>query len=58
MNFIFNVLFFIISLYVLLKCIYYGVYEVKTLNNKVGGIAVICFSVVVVLLANVILHFR
>jgi len=58
MDLLFNVLFFIFSLYVLLKCIYYGIYEFKTENNKIGGIGVICFSVVVVVLANVVLLFE
>lgn len=55
MDLIFHVLFFIFSVYVLLKTVFYGIYEFKTLNNKVGGIAVICFSVLVVIFANIVL---
>lgn len=55
MDFIFHVLFFIFSLYVLFKTVFYGIYEFKTLNNKLGGISVICFSLLVIVLANIIL---
>lgn len=58
MDLLLNILFFVITLYVLFKCIYYGIYEFKTFNNKIGGIAVIIFSIVVTVLANWVLFER
>ena len=43
---------------VLLKTIFYGFYEIKTQNNKVGGVSVILFSVLVIVFANVIVLLR
>ena len=40
----FNSLFIIFSIYVLLKTIFYALYEIKTQENKSGGIAIIVFS--------------
>ena len=58
MNFIFLFTFFAVSLFILIKTIFYGVYEINSENNKSGGIAVICFSVLVVIFANIIVFFR
>lgn len=44
-----------ISLYCLLRVIGYAIYEIKEMKNKVGGIVVIVFSVIVVIFANVVL---
>ena len=52
MNFIYHFTFIIV--FVLMKTISYGLYEIKTQNNKSGGIAVICFSIIVVIFANII----
>ena len=58
MDLLFHILFFIFSLYVLLKTIYYGIYELKTQNNKVGGIGVICFSVLVTIFTNLVVFMK
>lgn len=58
MNFIYHFTFFAVSLFILIKTIFYGVYEINSENNKSGGIAVICFSVLVVIFANIIVFFR
>lgn len=54
-NFIYDLLFVLISLYVLIKTIYYGIYEIKQNNNKTGGIVVISFSIVVFIFFNLVI---
>lgn len=56
-NFIYDLLFVLISLYVLIKTIYYGIYEIKQNNNKTGGIVVISFSVIVFIFFNIVILF-
>ena len=58
MNFIYHFTFIAVSLFILIKSIFYGIYEFNSENNKSGGIAVICFSVLVVVFVNVIVFFR
>lgn len=48
--FIYDFLFIITSIFILFKVIGYGIYEIKELNNKIGGITVIAFSSIVVIL--------
>ena len=56
-NFIYDLLFILISLYVLIKTIYYGLYEIKENDNKTGGIVVISFSVIVFIFFNIVIIF-
>lgn len=58
MNFLFHFIFIIITVFILIKTIFYGIYEINTENNKSGGIAIICFSVLVVVFSNIIVFFR
>lgn len=58
MNFIYHFTFISISLFILIKTIFYGLYEINSENNKSGGIAVICFSILVVVFVNIIVFFR
>lgn len=58
LNYFFNFLFFIFSIFVLLKSVFYALYEIKSQNNKSGGIAVIVFSVIVIVLANVVVFLK
>lgn len=51
---VYHILFFIFSIYALIKCIYYAVFEIKNENNKSCGIATICFSILVVIFSNVV----
>ena len=51
---IFQILFSLISIYFLLKVIGFAIYEMKELHNKSGGIAVISFSAIVAIFANVV----
>lgn len=52
---IYDMLFFICSLYIFLKVVGYAIYEIKEMNNKFGGIIIISFSIIVVLFANIML---
>lgn len=56
-KFIYDLLFILISLYVLIKTIYYGIYEIKENDNKTGGIVVISFSVIVFIFFNIVIIF-
>ena len=57
MNLLFHFIFIVVTIFILIKTIFYGVYEINTENNKSGGIAVICFSILVVIFANIVLFF-
>ncbi|MCI8759726.1 MAG: hypothetical protein HFJ34_01140 [Clostridia bacterium] len=52
---VYHMLFLIISLYILLKAIGYAWYEINTIKNKIGGITVIAFSILVVIFSNIII---
>lgn len=58
MNFLFYIVFIITTVFILVKTIFYGLYEINTENNKSGGIAVICFSILVVVFTNVTVFIR
>ena len=51
-NIIYDFLFLIFSIFVLLKLFFYAIYEIKTQNNKSGGGAVIVFTVIVLVFAG------
>lgn len=53
--FIYDFLFIITSIFILFKAIGYGIYEVKELQNKSGGIFVIVFSFLVVIFFDIII---
>lgn len=58
MNLLYHFIFIIFTISILIKTIFYGLYEINTENNKSGGIAVICFSLLVSIFADVIMFFR
>lgn len=58
LNFIFKLIFIIITIVILIKTIYYGIYEINTLKNKTGGLVIITFSIITVILANIVLFLR
>ena len=58
MNLLYHFLFIVITIYVLIKTIFYGLYEINTQENKSGGIAVIFFSILVIIFANIIVLLR
>lgn len=51
---VFHVIFSLITIYFLLQIIGFALYEINTLNNKIGGIAVVTFSIVVIVFANIV----
>ena len=51
----YDLIFFLTSLYVLFKVIGFAIYEIKEMNNKVSGIVIISFSILVVLFANIMI---
>lgn len=54
-NIIYNVIFLLISIYILLKTIGYGLYEFNEKKNKSGGTVVIVFSTLVVIFSNIMM---
>ncbi len=57
-NIFYRFLFLIFSIFVLLKSIFYALYEIKTQDNKSGGIAVICFTIVVLIFTNIVVFLK
>lgn len=55
MNFLYHFIFIFVTIFVLIKTIFYGIYEINTEKNKTGGIAVICFSILVTIFSNIII---
>lgn len=45
------VLFIIVNIFIFIKVLAYGLYEIKQENNKFGGITVIVFSFLTVVLS-------
>ena len=58
MNFLYHFIFIVVTIFTLIKTIFYGLYEFNTQNNKSGGIAIICFSVLVIVFANIVVFFK
>lgn len=52
------VLIFLFSLFIFFKTISYGLYEIKTNNNKFGGIIIIIISIVILFLPSYMLYIR
>lgn len=57
-NLIYDLIFLLFTLYVLLKVIGYGIYEIKNLHNKSGGIAIIAFSSLVIVFINIMVFLQ
>ena len=57
-NYFFNFLFFIFSIFVLLKSVFYALYEIKSQHNKSGGVAVIGFTIVVLVFSNIVVFLK
>lgn len=55
---VYNIIFLILTLYILLETIGYAICEIKECNNKVGGIVVISFSTTVVVFVNIMMLIR
>ena len=48
---IYKLFFLLLTIWILLKAIGFAIYEIKELDNKTGGVVVICFSVLVIIFA-------
>ncbi len=57
-NIFYHFLFFVFSIFVLLKSVFYALYEIKSQDNKSGGIAVICFTIVVLIFTNIVVFLK
>lgn len=57
-NIIYKFIFFCITIYILFKAIGYGLYELRDIKNKVGGIFIIVFSISVIAFSNYIAFIR
>ena len=55
MSLIYDIIFLIFTLYILLRCIAYGIYEIKEENNKSGGILFIITGTVAVVFSNILM---
>lgn len=58
MSVIYNIIFFVISIYILLRTIGYGIYEINEKENKSGGITVIVFSILVIIYSNIMMFLQ
>lgn len=57
-NIFYHFLFLIFSVFILLKSVFYALYEIKTQDNKTGGVAVIVFTVIVLVFANIVVFLK
>lgn len=48
----------LLSLFVFLKTLYYGIYEFKQNQNKVAGISIIVLAVVCLIVPNILVDLR
>lgn len=58
MGLLYHLIFILITVFILIKTTFYGLYEINSQNNKSGGICVIVFSVLVVTFANILMFLR
>lgn len=50
---VYHIIFLILSIFVFLRCVAYGLYEWKEMKNHTGGACVILFAVFVTVFSNV-----
>ncbi len=50
----YHIAFLVVSIYVLIKSISYGIYEIKKQKNKFGGNLVIWTTVLIVIFDNIV----
>lgn len=49
---------FLFSIFIFLKTVFYGMYEIKNNNNKFGGIIIFIISIVVLFLPSYMVYIR
>lgn len=52
---VFDLIFLIFSIFILIKNILYSNYEIKKENNKFGGLFIVFFTIFSILFSNIIL---
>lgn len=48
----------LLTIFVFLKTLYYGIYECKQNNNKVAGISIIFISLLCLIIPNILVNLR
>ncbi len=56
--FIYDLLFIIASILILFKAIGYGIYEIKEMKNKSGGISIISLSILITIFFNFVIFIK
>lgn len=56
--FIYDFLFMIASILILFKAIGYGIYEIKEMKNKSGGISIISISILITIFFNLVIFLK
>lgn len=49
---------FLVSIFIFFKTISYGIYEIKTNNNKLGGCIIIIISIIILFLPSYMVYIR
>ena len=52
-----KILLFLLTLFIFIKTLYYGIYEIKQ-NNKTSGIVIIALSIICLIAPNVLINFN
>lgn len=55
MRILFNCVFLVFTVYLFVRSVAYGLYEIRQEKNKLGGFAVICFNCSVLVFSNVVM---
>ncbi len=53
-----KILLFLLTLFIFIKTLYYGIYEMKQNNNKTSGILIIALSIICLIVPNVLIDFN
>lgn len=53
-----KILMVLLSIFIFLKTLYYGIYEFKENSNKVAGGTIILLSFVCLIVPNILVHLR
>ncbi len=48
----------ILSLFVFLKTLYYGIYEFKQNNNRISGVSIIVIATICLIVPNILVNLR
>ncbi len=56
--FIYDLLFIVASILILFKAIGYGIYEIKEMKNKSGGISIISLSILITIFFNFVIFIK